>query len=142
MSSPRVRWEPRDGGHVNCQVSLGNFAVSLDDFPNEIVAASGYGIVISAGDCPSCSGSKARPSSSNEQPWERPRPLHRDPGSLGGQDGSVRIPTTHTLRPLDVFSGHVGYEHRWTERLRSSASFGIASASTTSTSSPAIALHF
>ena len=33
--------------------------------------------------------------------------------------------STHTLHPLDVFSGYVGYEHWWSERLRSSASFGI-----------------
>ena len=31
----------------------------------------------------------------------------------------------HALRPLDVFSGYVGYEHWWTERLRSAFSFGI-----------------
>ena len=41
-----------------------------------------------------------------------------------GQDG-VFDASTHTLRALDVFSGYVGYEHWWSERLRSSASFGI-----------------
>ena len=34
-------------------------------------------------------------------------------------------PSAHTLRPLDVFSGYIGFEHFWTERLRSSLSFGI-----------------
>ena len=47
-----------------------------------------------------------------------------DLGSLGGQDG-VFDAASHSLRPLDVFSGYVGYEHWWTERLRSSLSFGI-----------------
>ena len=47
-----------------------------------------------------------------------------DLGSFGGQDG-VYDSTAQTLRPLAVFSGYVGFEHWWSEGLRSSASFGI-----------------
>ena len=47
-----------------------------------------------------------------------------DLGSYGGQDG-VFDASTHTLHALDVFSGYIGFEHWWNERIRSSASFGI-----------------
>jgi hypothetical protein len=121
----RVRWEPRLGGHVQLSGITRQLRGEPTNSPNEIVAASGYGINVS--------GRLPFPF------WgERDQLLFQhnggrglgryiaDLGSLGGQDG-IFDPTAHTLRLLDVFSGYVGYEHWWNERLRSSISFGIVS---------------
>ena len=119
----RLRFEPRLGGHVQLSGVVRQLRGEPNDFPNEIVAATGYGINIS-GRLP------ARLWSTRDQllfQHNSGRGLGRyisDLGSFGGQDG-VFDASTHTLHPLDVFSGYVGYEHRWSERLRSSASFGI-----------------
>jgi hypothetical protein len=115
----RLRFEPRRGGHVQLSGVVRQLRGEPDDFPDEIVAASGYGINIS--------GRLPFPF------WnERDQLLfqHNSGRGLGryisdlGSDG-VFDPTTHTLHALDVFSGYVGYEHWWSERLRSSASFGM-----------------
>ena len=119
----RLRFEPRLGGHVQVSGVVRQLRGEPNEFPNEIVAATAYGINIS-GRLP------ARLWSKRDQllfQHNSGRGLGRyisDLGSFGGQDG-VFDATTHTLRPLDVFSGYLGYEHWWSERLRSSASFGV-----------------
>ena len=118
----RVRWEPGRGGHIQLSGVVRQLRGEPRS-PNEIVAASGYGINLS-GRLP------VRFWSERDQllfQHNSGRGLGRyisDLGSFGGQDG-VYDPSAQTLRPLDVFSGYVGYEHWWSERLRSSASFGI-----------------
>ena len=119
----RLRFEPRRGGHVQLSGVVRQLRGEPEDFPNEIVAATAYGINIS-GRLP------ARFWSTRDQllfQHNSGRGLGRyiaDLGSFGGQDG-VFDASTHTLHPLDVFSGYIGYEHWWNERMRSSASFGI-----------------
>jgi hypothetical protein len=119
----RVRWEPRFGGHVQLSGIVRQLRGEPTDEANQIAAASGYGVNIS-GRLPF--------------PYlhERDRLLFQhnsgrgigryisDLSTLGGQD-AVFDSVARELRALDVFSGYVGYEHWWTERLRSSISFGI-----------------
>jgi hypothetical protein len=119
----RARWEPERGGHIQIAAVARQLRGEPVDQLNEIVSAAGYGVNIS-GRLPL-------------QYWnERDRLLFQhnsgrglgryvtDLGSLGGQDG-VYDSEAHALRPLDVYSGYVGYEHWWAEQLRSSFSFGI-----------------
>ena len=130
----RVRWEPRDGGHVQLSGVVRQLRGEPDDFPNEIVAARGYGINIS-GRLPVLFWSKRDQFLFQHNLGSGLGRYISDLGSLGGQDG-VFDSTTHTLRLLDVFSGYVGYEHWWTERLRSSASFGIVGIDNLASSPP------
>lgn len=119
----RVRWEPTRGGHLQLSGVVRQLRGEPVGRLNEIVAATGYGINLS-GRLP------VRFWSERDQllfQHNIGRGLGRyisDLGSFGGQDG-VYDPGAQTLRPLDVFSGYIGYEHWWSERLRSSASFGI-----------------
>jgi hypothetical protein len=46
-----------------------------------------------------------------------------DLGSLGGQD-AVFDPATNTLEALPVVSAYLGYEHWWSARVRSTATWG------------------
>jgi hypothetical protein len=119
----RLRFEPRRGGHVQLSGVVRQLRGEPLDVPGEIVGAGAYGINIS-GRLP------LRWLNDRDQflfQHNSGRGLGRyisDLGSYGGQDG-VYDPDAHTLHPLDVFSGYVGFEHFWTERLRSSLSFGI-----------------
>ena len=128
----RVRWEPGRGGHIQLSGVLRQLRGEPLDRVNEIVAAGGYGINVS-GRLP------VRFWSERDQllfQHNSGRGLGRyisDLGSFGGQDG-VYDPTAQTLRPLDVFSGYVGYEHWWSERCAPRPASG-SSTSTTSTSS-------
>jgi hypothetical protein len=47
-----------------------------------------------------------------------------DLGTLGGQD-AVFDSDASALRALRVFSSYLGYEHWWTETLRSTGTFGL-----------------
>ena len=47
-----------------------------------------------------------------------------DLSAAGGQDGVYDV-ERHQMRALTAYSGYVGYEHWWTERLRSAVSFGV-----------------
>jgi hypothetical protein len=47
-----------------------------------------------------------------------------DLGMLGGQDG-VYDPLSNTLSALPVYSTYVGYEHWWTDMLRTTGTFGV-----------------
>ena len=119
----RLRFEPRLGGHVQLSGVVRQLRGEPDAFPNEIVSATGYGINIS-GRLPFPFWSKRDQLLFQHNSGHGLGRYISDLGSLGGQDG-VFDASTHTLRALDVFSGYVGYEHWWSERLRSSASFGI-----------------
>jgi hypothetical protein len=119
----RMRWEPRRGGHFQVSGLFRQLRGEPVDFPNEIVAASAYGINVS-GRLPFPFWNKRDQLLFQHNSGRGIGRYISDLRSLGGQDG-VFDPGAHTLRPLDVFSGYVGYEHWWSERLRSSASFGI-----------------
>ena len=119
----RLRFEPQRGGHVQLSGVLRQLRGEPDDFPNEIVSATAYGINMS-GRLPFPFWSKRDQLLFQHNSGRGLGRYISDLGSYGGQDG-VFDASTHTLRPLDVFSGYVGYEHWWSERLRSSASFGI-----------------
>jgi hypothetical protein len=119
----RVRWEPRVGGHVQLSGVLRQLRGEPVDRPNEIVAASGYGINIS-GRLPFPFWSERDQLLFQHNSGKGLGRYISDLGSFGGQDG-VFDPIADELRPLTVFSGYLGYEHWWTERLRSSISFGI-----------------
>lgn len=123
----RVRWEPRPGGHVQLSGITRQLRGEPTDSPNEIVAASGYGINIS-GRLPFPFWGKRDHVLFQHNSGRGLGRYIADLGSLGGQDG-IFDPNTHTLRLLDVFSGYLGYEHWWNEQLRSSISFGIVSVS-------------
>jgi len=119
----RVRVQPVRGGHVQVAAIYRSLRGEPVDEPTEIVGAPGYGANVSGRLAP---------------PWvpERDRILFQsnagaglghyitDLSSAGGQD-AVFNPVTHTLEVLRAYSGYIGYEHWWTERVRSSFSFGI-----------------
>ena len=119
----RLRFEPRLGGHVQLSGVVRRLRGEPDDFPNETVAATGYGVNIS-GRLPFPFWSKRDQLLFQQNSGRGLGRYISDLGSYGGQDG-VFDATSHALQPLDVFSGYIGYEHWWSERLRSSASFGI-----------------
>jgi hypothetical protein len=119
----RLRWEPQRGGHVQLSGVVRQLRGEPVDSPNEIVAAGGYGINLS-GRLPFPFWNKRDQLLFQHNSGRGLGRYISDLGSYGGQDG-VFDSIAHTLRPLNVFSGYLGYEHWWTERLRSSASFGI-----------------
>ena len=115
----RVRWEPRQGGHV--QVS-GLFR-QLRGEPagtTDVAAAGGYGTSVS-GRLPFALWSKRDQVLFQVNGGTGIGRYISDLRSLGGQDG-VFDPVANELQPLVVFSGLVGYEHWWSDRLRSSLS--------------------
>jgi hypothetical protein len=119
----RLRFEPRRGGHVQLSGVVRQLRGEPLDSPEETVAASGYGINVS-GRLPFPFWNKRDQLLFQHNSGRGLGRYIADLGSYGGQDG-VFDADTHSLHALDVFSGYVGYEHWWTERLRSSASFGI-----------------
>ena len=134
----RVRFEPRRGGHVQLSGVVRQLRGEPSGFPEETVAATGYGLNISG---------RLPLKLLNERDQflfqhNSGRGLGRyisDLGSYGGQDGVFDV-STHTLHALDVFSGYIGFEHWWNERIRSSTSFGIVGISNPDFQ-PADALH-
>ena len=47
-----------------------------------------------------------------------------DLGTLGGQDAVYDV-ASNTLVPLSVYSSYIGYEHWWTDRFRTTGTFGL-----------------
>ena len=119
----RARFEPRRGGHVQLAGIYRRLRGEPVDRPNEIVGASGYGVNISGRLTSPVWADKDRVLFQHNSGAGLGRYI-TDLSTAGGQDG-VYNPTTHALEVLDAYSGYVGYEHWWTERLRSSFSFGI-----------------
>ena len=119
----RVRWEPRGGGHVQIAGLVRQLRGEPTNQANQIFTASGYGISVS-GRLP------LKLWNARDQflfQHNSGRGIGRyiaDLRSLGSQDG-VFDSASGQLRPLDVFSGYLGYEHWWADRFRSAISFGI-----------------
>jgi hypothetical protein len=119
----RVRWEPRKGGHVQMSGILRQLRGEPTDQANRILAAGGYGVSVS-GRLPFRYWDKRDQLLFQHNSGRGIGRYIADLRSLGGQDG-VFDPNAGELRPLDVFSGYLGYEHWWADRFRSAISFGI-----------------
>lgn len=113
----------RGGGHTQAALLIRQIRGESPDRLNETVSTGGIGVHVS-GRVPA--------------PWRRNTDYIKfasaagtgigryitDLGTLGGQD-AIYDPVTHTLMALPVFSSYVGYEHWWTERIRSTGTFGL-----------------
>jgi hypothetical protein len=119
----RVRWQPRVGGHVQVAAIARQLRGQPTDDSEDIVAAGAYGINVS-GRLPFPFWHKRDQLLFQGNGGRGIGRYISDLRSLGGQDG-VFDPEAQALRPLDVYSGYVGYEHWWAEQFRSSISFGI-----------------
>jgi DcaP outer membrane protein len=117
----RVRWEPQGGGHVQVSGLFRQLRGEPSDNTDEIVAAGGYGTSIS-GRLPFAVLDKRDQVVFQLNGGSGIGRYISDLRALGGQDG-VFDPGTNELLPLVVFSGLIGYEHWWSERVRSSFSF-------------------
>jgi len=129
----RVRFNPGEdpsgrrilfggGGHTQLALLMRQIRGEANDRPNEVLSTAGFGVHFS-GRIPA--------------PWRRPDNVKfataagigigryiTDLGTLGGQD-AVYDPVTNTLHALPVYSTYGGYEHWWSETLRSTATFGL-----------------
>ena len=129
----RVRFNPGEdpsgrrilfggGGHTQLALLMRQIRGEADDRPNEVLSTAGFGVHFS-GRIPA--------------PWRRQDNVKfataagigigryiTDLGTLGGQD-AVYDPVTNTLHALPVYSTYGGYEHWWTETLRSTGTFGL-----------------
>ena len=117
----RVRWEPRSGGHIQVSGLFRQLRGEPTNETKEIAAAGGYGASIS-GRLPFAFWSKRDQVVFQVNGGTGIGRYISDLRSLGGQDG-VFDPDANELLPLVVFSALVGYEHWWSERLRSSLSY-------------------
>jgi DcaP outer membrane protein len=112
----------RGAGHTQAALLFRQLRGEPDDRPNEILSTSGVGVHVSG---------RLR------APWRQQDYLKfataagkgigryiTDLGTVGGQD-AVYDPDRIALVPLPVYSAYVGYEHSWTETLRSTGTFGI-----------------
>ena len=110
------------GGHTQAAVLLRQLRGEPGDHPNQIVSTAGYGVHVSG----------ALPTRWNKQDYVKfataaGKGIGRyitDLGTLGGQD-AVYDAETNTLVALPVYSTYIGYEHWWTETLRTTGTFGF-----------------
>lgn len=69
---------------------------------------------------------RRRPRLRHVRPQWRPRhrPLHQRPGDAGGPGRHLRPHFGHTLQALPVGSAYVGYQHWWSNTVRTTATYG------------------
>jgi len=130
----RVRWEPRrsvkaglgflrGGSHVQAALLLRQIRGASADRPNDPVGTSGFGFNVS--------GRLSVPFSDDDRDYvtfalNGGRGIGRyisDLGTLGGQD-AIYDPTSDTLQALPVGSAYVGYQHWWSNTVRTTATYG------------------
>jgi hypothetical protein len=129
----RFRWEPRakesgllgflrSGAHIQAAVLLRQLRGAPPDRPNDAVATGGAGINVS--------GRLEVPRSPDRDyitfAANAGQGIGRyitDLGTLGGQD-TVYDPATNTLEALPAYSAYLGYQHWWTESVRSTVTWG------------------
>ncbi len=128
----RVRWEPRrriglgflrGGSHVQGALLLRQIRGAAADRPNDPVGTQGFGFNLS--------GRLAVPFSTDRRDYvtfafNGGSGIGRyitDLGTLGGQD-AVYDPATNSLEALPVGSGYIGYQHWWSETVRTTATYG------------------
>jgi hypothetical protein len=119
----RGRWEPKRGGHVQAAGLFRQIRGAPTDRPNDVIGGPGWGATIS-GRLPSPIWSKRDSVMFQHNKGEGIGRYISDLSAAGGQD-AVYDPEQHTLHILPAYSGYIGYEHWWTERLRSAFSFGF-----------------
>jgi hypothetical protein len=119
----RIRWEPKRGGHLQGAGLLRQIRGAPTDRPNDVVSDLGWGITMS-GRLPSPIFSERDQFMFEHNQGAGIGRYVTDLSSEGGQDG-VYDAAAHEMRALPAYAGYVGYEHWWSERLRSSISFGI-----------------
>ena len=112
----------RGGGHMQAALLVRQIRGEVDTRPNEVLATEGIGVHVSG---------RIR------APWRRADYLKfataagkgigryiTDLGTLGGQD-AVYDSNRNELVALRVYSTYLGYEHAWSDALRSTATFGV-----------------
>ncbi len=132
----RIRFTPGEraplgilkrGGHIQIGVIGRQIRAEPLDRPNETLATGGFGYNVSG---------------KVFAPWNRERDnvtfasyggkgmgrYITDLGTLGGQD-AVYDPVTDTLEALGAFSGYVGYQHWWSQTIRSTFTYGYVNVS-------------
>jgi hypothetical protein len=119
----RVRWEPKGGGHIQVAGLVRQLRGEPAGQANRILAAAGYGVSVS-GRLPLKIWDTRDQFLFQHNAGRGIGGYIADLRSLGGQDGMFD-PASGELRPLDVLSGYLGYEHWWADRFRSSLSAGI-----------------
>jgi hypothetical protein len=133
----RLRWTPgektlihgpllrggalmRGGSHV--QVALLGRQVRGEYEPNATLSTGAVGYHFSGRIRSPWRGERDRILFANAAGWGIGRYI-TDLGTLGGQD-AVYDPATNTLQALPVLSAYLGYEHWWSQSLRSTATWG------------------
>jgi outer membrane DcaP-like protein len=129
----RVRWEPgdkpfgplgflRSGAHVQAAVLVRQLRGAPPDRPNDPVGTGALGFNVSG-------RVAVRRSADRDYITFAANAGHgigryvSDLGTLGGQD-AVYDAATNSLVPLSVASGYVGYQHWWTDSVRSTVTWG------------------
>jgi hypothetical protein len=129
----RFRWEARaktssllgflrSGAHIQAAVLVRQLRGAPPDRPNDAVATGGAGINVS--------GRLEVPGSPDRDyitfAANAGQGIGRyitDLGTLGGQD-AVYDPATQTLEALPAYSAYLGYQHWWTDSVRSTVTWG------------------
>ena len=110
------------GGHFQAAVLARQIRAEAPDRPNETFSAVGFGANVSGQ-----TFTKWREGRDNfTYAVNGGRGIGRyitDLGTLGGQD-AVYDPETESLKPLTVFAAYLGFQHWWTEGLRSTWTYG------------------
>lgn len=109
------------GGHTQAALLVRQIRGEADSTPDRVLATWGIGVHVSG---------------RVQAPWRRSdylkfanalgRGIGRyitDLGTLGAQD-AVYDPERHALVALPVYSTYVGYEHAWSQTIRSTLTFG------------------
>lgn len=125
----RLRWEASDtrsrrllrsGSHVQAALLLRQVRAEYE--PNETLSTSGVGYHVSGRVTTPWLGGQDQVTFAAAGGKGIGRYI-TDLGSEGGQD-AVYNPADSSLNALPVFSGYLGYEHWWNERVRSVATWG------------------
>jgi hypothetical protein len=119
----RVRWEPKIGGHLQAAGLLRQIRGAPPDRPNDVVSATGWGMTIS-GRLPSPFWRERDNLLFQHNQGSGIGRYITDLSAEGGQDG-IYDPVLDEMRTLRALSGYIGYEHWWSQSLRSSLSAGI-----------------
>src|SRR5262245_19579506 len=119
----RLRWEPSAGGHLQTAILLRQIRGAAPDRPNDVVGDVGWGVTVSGRLRSPFFAARDQVMFQHNLGAGIGRYIN-DLSSAGGQD-DVYDAVRHEMRVLPAYAGYVGYEHSWTERVRSAFSFGV-----------------
>jgi hypothetical protein len=110
------------GGHVQAAVLVRQLRGEPGQGPNQIVSSPGFGLHVS-GRVPArwAVQDYVKFAVATGKGFGR---YITDLGTLGGQD-AVYDSVSNVLIALPVYSAYLGYEHWWTDTLRSTGTFGV-----------------